>query len=62
VALVDARPSDALNLAVLMDARIFAAPDVLADCVGRQEGDSTEAGMMRRALTAGPMSIRTVEG
>ncbi len=62
VALVDARPSDALNLAVLMDARIFAAPDVLADCIGRQEGDSAEAGVMRRVLTTGPMTIRTVEG
>lgn len=61
VALVDARPSDALNLAVLMDARIFAALDVLADCTGRQEGDSAEAGVMRRVLTTGPMTIRTVE-
>ena len=60
VALVDARPSDALNLAALMDARIFAAPGVLADCIGRQEGDSAEAGMLQRALTAGPMTIRAV--
>ena len=58
VALVDARPADALNLAVLTDARIFAAPDVLADCAGRQEGDSAEAGRMRLALTSGPMTIR----
>jgi bifunctional DNase/RNase len=62
VALVDARCSDALNLAVLMDARIFAAPDVLADCTGRQEGDSAEAGVLQRALTAGPMTISPVEG
>jgi bifunctional DNase/RNase len=61
VALVDARSSDALNLAVLMDARIFAAPDVLADCTSRQEGDSAEAGALQRALTAGPMTIRTVD-
>ncbi len=62
VALVDARSSDALNLAVLMDARIFAAPGVLADCTGRQEGDSAEAGMMRQVLSAGPMTIGAVEG
>ena len=62
VALVDARSSDALNLAVLMDARIFAAPDVLADCIGRQEGDSAEAAVMQQALTAGPMTITTVAG
>ena len=62
VALVDARSSDALNLAVLMDARIFAAPGVLADCIGRQEGDSAEARVMRRVLTTGPMTIRTAEG
>ena len=61
VALVDARPSDALNLAVLMDARIFAAPDVLADCTGRQAGDSAEAGVLQRALAAGPMTITTVD-
>ena len=61
VALVDARSSDALNLAVWMDSRIFAAPDVLADCTGRQAGDSTEAGNLQRALTAGPMTITTVE-
>jgi uncharacterized protein len=61
VALVDARSSDALNLAVLMDARIFAAPDVLADCTTRQEGDSAEAGVLQRALTAGPMTITTVD-
>ena len=58
VALVDARPADALNLAVLTDARIFAAPDVLADCAGRQEGDSAEAGRMRLVLASDPMTIR----
>ena len=62
VALVDARPSDALNLAVLMDARILAAPDVVADCIGRQQGDSAEAVMMQQVLTAGPMTITTVAG
>ena len=50
---VDARSSDALNLAALTDAPVFAGPDVLADYIGRQEGDSAEAALMRRALTAG---------
>ena len=50
-ALVDARASDALNLAVLTDAPVSAAPDVLAYCIGRQAGDSAEATLMRRALT-----------
>ncbi len=62
VASVDARSSDALNLAVLMGARIFAGPDVLADCIGRQEGDLAEARVLRRVLTAGPMTIGRVEG
>lgn len=58
VALVDARSSDALNLAVLTDAPVFVAADVLADCSSRQEGDSAQAALMRRALTARPMTIR----
>ena len=62
LALVDARSSDALNLAVLMDARIFAGPDVLSDCIGRQEGDSAEATVMQQVLTAGPMTITKVAG
>ena len=56
-ALVDARASDALNLAVLTDAPVSAAPGVLAYCIGRQAGDSAEATLMRRALTAGPVTI-----
>jgi len=61
VALVDARSSDALNLAVLTDAPVFAAPDVLGDCIGRQAGDSAEAALLRRALTCDPMTIRKAE-
>jgi bifunctional DNase/RNase len=57
VAQVDARSSDALNLAVLTDAPVFVALNVLADCIGRQAGDSAEAGRLRLALTAGPMTI-----
>lgn len=60
-ALVDARASDALNLAVLTDAPVFAAPDVLAYCIGRQAGDSAEATLMRRALTAHPVTIGRAE-
>ena len=60
-ALVDARASDALNLAVLTDAAVFVASDVLADCIGRQEGDSAEAGLLRRALSAEPMTIHRVD-
>jgi bifunctional DNase/RNase len=60
-ALVDARASDALNLAVLTDAPVFAAPDVLAYCTGRQAGDSAEATLMRRAVTAHPVTIGRVD-
>jgi uncharacterized protein len=35
VGLVDARSSDALNLAVLTQAPVFVAPQMLADCLGR---------------------------
>ena len=59
--LVDARSSDALNLAVLTDAPVFAAPEMLADCIGRQEADSAEAALLQRALAAGPMAIRRAD-
>jgi uncharacterized protein len=55
--LVDARCSDALNLAVLTQAPVLAAPQVLADCLGRQDGESAEAALLRRAVAAGPMMI-----
>ena len=55
--LVDARCSDALNLAVLTQAPVLAAPQVLADCLGFQDGDSSEAALLRRAAAAGPMAI-----
>ncbi len=60
-ALVDARASDALNLAVLTDAPVFAAPDVLTYCIGQQAGDSDEATLMRHALTAHPMTIGRID-
>jgi bifunctional DNase/RNase len=59
--LVDARSSDALNLAALTAAPIVAALEVLADCDRRREGDSSEAVLMRRALAAGPMTIKRID-
>jgi len=61
VGLVDARSSDALNLAVLSSAPVFAAPAVLADCLGRQEADSAEATLLQRAIAAGPMAVRRAD-
>ncbi len=55
--LVDARCSDALNLAVLTQVPVLVAPQVLADCLVRQDGDSAEAALLRRAVAAGPMAI-----
>ena len=57
VELVDARSSDALNLAALTAAPIWAALEVLEDCDQRREGDSSEAVLMRRALGACPMTL-----
>lgn len=58
---VDARPSDALNLAVLADAPIFAAHEVVEDSQRRQEGDSAEAALLRRARDLPPMTVRRAE-
>jgi bifunctional DNase/RNase len=57
---VDARPSDALNLAALVQAPIFVAPEVLQEAEGRRTGDSPEAARLRRALVAPPMTIESV--
>jgi uncharacterized protein len=59
--LVDARSSDALNLAVLTGAPVLVALEMLEDSDRRQEGDSAEAVLMRRALTACPMTISRAE-
>jgi bifunctional DNase/RNase len=56
---VDARPSDGLNLAVLVDAPIFAAPEVLQEAEARRAGDSAGAARLRRALVAPPMTVGT---
>jgi uncharacterized protein len=61
VELVDARSSDALNLAALVPAPIFAALEVLDDCDRRRVGDAPEAVLMRRALAAPPMTIRRID-
>jgi bifunctional DNase/RNase len=58
VELVDARSSDALNPAVLVGAPIVVALEMLEDSDRRQEGDSAEAVLMRRALTACLMTIK----
>ena len=54
---VDARPSDALNLAALVQAPIFVAPEVLQEAEARRAGDSPGAARLRRALAAPPMTI-----
>ena len=61
VELVDARSSDALNLAVLTVAPILAALEILEDSDRRQEGDSAEAVLMRRAVAAHPMAITRLD-
>jgi uncharacterized protein len=58
---VDARSSDALNLAVRVGAPVFAAAEVLADYESRLRGDSAEAGFLRRAPGARPMTIMRPE-
>jgi bifunctional DNase/RNase len=59
--LVDARSSDALNIAVLTQAPVYVAPEMLADCIGRQQADSAEAARLQRALAASPMAIRRID-
>jgi bifunctional DNase/RNase len=61
VELVDAWTSDALNLAVLTGAPVLVALEMLEDSDRHQEGDSAEAVLMRRALTACPMTIKKAE-
>jgi bifunctional DNase/RNase len=55
--LVDARPSDALNLGAITTAPIFVSPQVVEDGERRQEDDSAEASLLRHALTAPPMRV-----
>jgi bifunctional DNase/RNase len=57
---VDARPSDALNVAALVQAPIFVAPEVLQEAEARRTSDSPEAARLRRALEASPMTVGMV--
>jgi bifunctional DNase/RNase len=61
VRLVDARPSDALNLGAITAAPVFVSPQVVEDGERRQEGDSEEAWFLRHALTAPAMRITKFE-
>jgi bifunctional DNase/RNase len=61
VGLVDARSSDALNIAVLTDAPVFVSAEMLAECISRQERDSAEAALLLRALEADPMIVRRAD-
>jgi bifunctional DNase/RNase len=56
---VDARPSDALNLAALVQAPILVTPEVLQEAEARRAGDSPGAARLRRALVAPPMTVET---
>jgi len=56
--LVDARSSDALNLAALADATVFAAPGVLDENEHRRAGDKAPAALLRRAPELPPMTVR----
>ena len=58
VTLVDARPSDALNLVALLPAPILVARELLADAHARLEGDSPEAILLRRAMEAEQTTIQ----
>lgn len=56
-ALVDARSSDALNLAARLNAPIAAASGVLAEAAERREADTEDAALLRRALAVPRMVI-----
>jgi uncharacterized protein len=54
---VDARSSDALNLAAIAGAPVFASLEVVDDGQRRQEDDSAEARLLRLAPTTPQMTI-----
>jgi uncharacterized protein len=58
VTLVDARPSDALNLVALVPAPILVARELLADAEAKLEGDSPEAILLRRAMESEQTTIQ----
>jgi bifunctional DNase/RNase len=57
---VDARPSDALNLAAITGARVFVSPELGDDFERLQDDDSAEARLLRLALTVPNMRIARV--
>lgn len=57
---VDARPSDALNLAAITDAQVFVNPELVDDFERMQDDDSAEARLLRLALTVPHMRIARV--
>lgn len=57
VQLVDARPSDALNLGAITNAPIFVSPQVVDDANRRRGEDSPIATLLSHALTAPAMRI-----
>jgi len=59
---VDARSSDALNLAARAHAPVAAAPAVLADAAERRSGDGAEAALLRQALVVPGLIIRRAPG
>jgi bifunctional DNase/RNase len=57
---VDARPSDALNLAAIVTAPVYVALEVLAEAGARLEADAAEADLLRRAMAAEQVIFRRV--
>jgi uncharacterized protein len=58
---VDARSSDALNPAALVQAPILVAPEVLVEAEARRMGNSPEAARLRKARVAPPMTFGTTD-
>ena len=54
---VDARASDALNLAARTGAAVFVSPAVLDDFRERRDGEAADASLLRLAPTVPPMTI-----
>jgi len=57
---VDARASDALNLAAVVACPVVATAEVLEETTKRLHGDSHDAAVLRRSLQAGPGRMRRV--
>lgn len=55
---VDARASDALNLAAATGAAVLVSPAVIDDCRQRQEDQAAGGELLRLAPTVPPMTIR----